>query len=220
MRLRPQNVSFILLLILCAGAASAQKIFKEGTLVYNVTLDPPDNQEGMVQHTGSYTIVIKDKQVRKELKMNNGFSNVMIFDENTGTVYTLKEMQGKKLAIQLDAEKMVRKRARFENFKLKEKGKDADIAGLSVRRGMVIYKDDNSKELYYSNDWKPEVELFEQLPGIQVLPLVFTSKTDDGMVMHFKAEKIIAEPVEGTFFKIPQDYKIMSSQEYKKLSSK
>ncbi|RYD59515.1 MAG: hypothetical protein EOP56_01230 [Sphingobacteriales bacterium] len=205
-------------MMLTCSLANAQKAFKEGILVYHVTLDPPENQEGVIQYTGTYTITIKDKQVKKELKMDNGFGNVMLFNEKEQTVYTLKEMQGKKYAIQIEYTSLEQKRARFENFSIKEKGKDADIAGLPVNRGIVTYKDGTTKDLQFSKEWEPEVLLFEQLPGIKVLPLIFVSRTDDGMQMHFTAQQVLAQPVESSIFKIPQDYKVMSSQEYRQLS--
>jgi hypothetical protein len=208
----------LLLITMTRNCAWAQKAFREGTLIYNVTLDPPENQEGVVQYTGTYTITIKDKLVKKELKMDNGFSSVMLFDENNQTVYALREMQGKKYAIQLDPASLAQKRARYENFSVKEKGADSDIAGLPVKRGIVTYKDGSSKEIHFSKEWMPEVLLFDQLPGIQVLPLVFQSRGEDGLLMHFRIHKIIADPVESSVFKIPQDYKIMTSQEYRQLS--
>jgi hypothetical protein len=219
MRFRPAIFFFALLLSLTGVLHSfAQKAFREGTLIYTVTLDPPDNQEGLIQYTGTYTITIKDKLVRKDLSMDNGYSNMMLFDEKEQTVYALKEMQGKKYAIQLDMANMEQRRSHFQKFTLKEKEATADMAGLPARKGIVIYKDGTKKELLFSKDWTPEVLLFDQLPGIKVLPLAFQSKGDDGLTMHFLIQKVIAEPVETSIFKIPQDYKVMSSQEYRELS--
>lgn len=214
-----RSVTFFLILQLSlSNYAFGQKAFKEGTLVYSVTLDPPDNQEGLVQYTGTYTITIKDKLVKKELKMDNGYSSVMLFDEKEHTAYALKEMQGRKYAIQLDLANMEQKWSRYENYLLKEKEADGDIAGLAAHKGVITYKDGSKKDLYFSKDLAAEVLLFDQLPGIKVLPLDFQSKGDDGLTMHFRIQKVTAEPLETSIFKIPHDYKVMSSQEYRQLS--
>jgi hypothetical protein len=60
--------------------------------------------------------------------------------------------------------------------------------------------------------------MFNHLPGISGLPLLFEIANDDGTIMRFEAEKVVAKPVESSVFKIPADHKIISNEQYRQLS--
>lgn len=217
------SIKYMILTCICMvlyTMSFAQKTFREGTVVYTVTLEPPANQEGIVQHSGVYTITIKDKQIRKELKIDNGFNNVLIIDVAKDTRYALKEIQGKGFAIQLDAAQSQKRKDRFAGCRLKEKGNSGDIAGFASKKGVVTYNNGNTSEVYYTQEILPEEQVFDQFPGTDIFPLEFTTKNDDGMNMHFKATKVSVEPVESMNFRIPQNYKIISSEEYRQLSKR
>jgi hypothetical protein len=198
----------------------SQKAFREGTVEYAVTMEPPANQEGLVQHTGVYTITVKDKQLRKELKLDNGFNNVLIIDAAKDTKYVLKEMQGKSFAIQLDEAQNQKRKERYEGCKLKEKGAGGVIAGFASKKGVMTYKNGNVSEVYYTQEIVTDEMVFDQFPGTQIFPLEFTTQNENGMNMHFRATKVLAEPVESIHFRIPQNYKIISNEEYRQLSKR
>lgn len=212
--------NFLLILyLLLTHTSFAQKPFKEGTLIYAVTIDPPANQEGITQYTGVYKIVVKDKQLRRELNMDNGFKNVIIQDEHNGTGYALKEVQGSKMAIELDPDQTAKRRSKYEGFEMKVKGNASAIAGFAVKKGIAKYKDGSSVEVFYTEDYTSGTTLFDHFPLFAGLPLEFSVRNEDGMMMHFKIKDVSVEPVENMMFKVSQDYKIMNNNEYKQLSN-
>ena len=75
---------FIFLLLLTSVGAGAQKPFMEGVIVYNVTLESAEHKE----LKGVYVFTIKGGEIKKELKLNNGYEDVVLLNCTTGKVYS------------------------------------------------------------------------------------------------------------------------------------
>ena len=197
----------------------AQQAFVEGTLVYSVKLEPSPTDAGNAGvHNGMYIITIKGKQLRKEFKLDNDFDNAIILNGDANTAYSLKVTQGKKYAIQLDAGELLGRTKNYENFRIEDGGGASTIAGLPAQKGKITYKDGSSADILYSKEWKPADDyLFEHFPSINGLPLDFTYKVENGSLIHFHAEKVEPGIVESSIFRLPKDYKIISTSEYSQL---
>lgn len=198
----------------------AQEALTEGILVYQVTIDPPANQEGISQYSGTYTITIKGQQVKQALKLDNGFTTTMLYNYKEQTVYSLKKIGDKNLAIQLDMEQVNAKRNKYASFTLKELKEKKDIAGMSASAAIVNYSNGTSNDVWYTSNLVPSQTIFERFPNATFLPLRFKASNDDGLIINFNAEKITLQPVTDAEFRIPAQYKIISNAEYQKLSSK
>lgn len=209
-------------LILCifgfALTASAQQSFVEGTIVYSVSIGPVAGNGGFTEHAGTYFITVKGAAVRKELRMNSGYQNVIIENSNTGTVYSLQPTAGQNYAIQLQPQDIELKMRPYEGFTQKDEEGTMVIAGQPCHKATVRYKDGTTSSLYYTTAWTtPDAALFERFPGIKYIPLSFEYRNDEGITMHFAAEKLEANPVESASFRVPPDYKIISNAEYKSM---
>lgn len=150
--------------------------------------------------------------------MNSGYRNVIIQNSNTGAVYSLQPTAGQNFAIQLRAQDLEEKMKPYEGFSQKDEEGTMTIAGQPCRKASIQYKDGSTSSLYYSTTWNtPDATLFERFPGIKYLPLSFEYRNDEGITMHFAAEKLEAKPVESALFRVPPDYKIISNAEYKSM---
>ncbi len=207
---------FLLLLLLPRIAAMAQKPFAEGTIIYVVKLRSADQKE----LTGRYTFVIKGGEIRKELKLNNGFQDVVLLNCNTGKVYSLQNRNGKKFAIQSDMDELLRKQQKFSNYTMKnEIANTTKIAGYASYKGNVNYTDGSNSDIVYTKDWCPaQAVTFERFPAAKFLPVSFSYRDEDSVEMEFEIEKIEPGPIENAVFRIPPDYKMISYAEYKQLS--
>lgn len=216
--MRKYVFKIVMLLICCSiySTAMAQKKFSEGRIVYDVTLDPPANHEGVSQYTGSYVLTIKNKQLKKEFSLNNGFENIMIYPGEQ-VVYSIKNIGNKKYAIQLNAEAAQQPYKKYENGKLNDKGKSAPLLGYDTRKGVMVYKDGSNTEVTYSADIVATVQVFERFPDMQGLPMDFRFTTDDGVILHFRVREIQETPVESITFKVPVQYKIITNEEFQKM---
>jgi hypothetical protein len=196
--------------------ARAQQPFVEGVIVYSVSIGPVTGSTGFTEHAGTYTLTVKNATIRKELHMNSGYQNVIIENNNTGSVYSLQPAAGQNYAIQLRAQDVEEKMKPYDGFSQKDEDGTMTIAGQPCRKSTIRYKDGSASSLYYSTAWSnPSPSLFERFPGIKYIPLSFEYRNEEGITMHFAAEKLEAKPVESSLFRVPPDYKIISNAEYK-----
>ena len=208
----------LLSIVACNQTANAQQPFVEGTIVYALSLGPVAGGGGYTEHAGTYTLTVKGASLRKELKMNSGYQNIIIQNSNTNTIYSLQPAAGQNYAIQLRMQDIKERQKPYEGFVQKEEEGPMTIAGQPCHKATVTYKDGGTSSLYYTTTWtSPDPSLFDRFPGIKFIPLTFEYRNEEGITMHFAAEKIESMPVESALFRVPPDYKIITNAEYKSL---
>jgi hypothetical protein len=218
--IRLLHLCLLTMLLMLHDMVIAQQLFSEGIIEYAVVIDPPANQEGITQYSGTYVITIKGRQVKKELKLENGFSTVMLFNYKDSSGYSLRKIGDRSLAIQLDIEQINERRKKYEGLLLKENNGKKEIAGIQALAGTVTYPNSTSTDIYYSKDWYLNDAVFDRFPGAKFMPLIFKSINEDGLGTSFNIIKIAPQPVADAEFRIPTHYKMMSSAEYQKLTAK
>ncbi len=211
-----RHLLFFILLLAGSGRAFGQKPFAEGTIVYKVKLVTP----GQKDIVGSYIFEIKGTQVKKELKLSNGYQDVVLINCTAGTVYSLQTSNNRKYAIQLKMDNLVQRQDAFAHFNVKNEVLNVkNIAGFASCKGDVVYRDGTQAETYYTKDWYPAQSItYERYPDAKFLPLYFFYKDEQGISMEFEAKKIEPMPIPDAVFRIPSDYKMISYEEYKQLS--
>lgn len=198
--------------------SNGQKVFNEGVIEYDLTVEPSGDQEGVVQYTGTYIITVKGNMVRRELRLSNGFGDITIQNENDKSIHSLRSTGNRNYAIQLDYNNVVYLKRHYEGYELKkESGKD-EIAGYKVFNGVITYRDGSNTDISYTKELRPAAFVFEKFPNIDVLPLAFVYKSEGGTQMLFKAKSVKIEPVESGLFRIPTGYKLISYEEYQKIN--
>lgn len=210
MRLYICLISFLMLF----NNVIAQRAFTEGTINYDISIDPPANQEGLVQYKGSYSIVVKGPLVKETLTLENGYVTTLLYNYRDSTAYSLKKLSNKNYAIQLDMKTMQNRRKKYDGYTLKHLKGTKEIAGQTVNEAIVTYKNGNTSTIAYNSDLTPGQIVFDNYPRIQYLLLSFTNYNDDGTAIHFTAKSIDETPVESAVFRIPSSYKIISNAEY------
>jgi hypothetical protein len=201
-----------------AAGLRAQSAFTEGSIVYSVSIGPVSGNTGFTEHAGTYTLIVKGAQIRKELRMNSGYQNILIQNSNTGTIHSLQPASGQNYAIQLSPRDMQDRQKPWQNYTMQESDGTMKIAGHDCRQAKVTYKDGTTSSIYFATGLTTgDVGLFDRFPGIRNIPLSFEYRNEEGIVMHFAAEKVVLEPVESALFRVPPDYKIITNAEYKAL---
>jgi hypothetical protein len=204
------------LAMLFSLTARAQQGFIEGTIVYSVRVGPIGGTNSFTEHAGTYTLTVKGAAIRKELRMNSGYQNVIIENQNTGAIYSLQPAAGQNYAIQLRAQDVAEKQKPYEGFTQTDEEGAMTIAGQPCRKATITYKDGTTSSLYYTTSWaSPHPSLFDRFPGIKNIPLSFEYRNEEGITMHFDAEKLETRPVESALFRVPPAFKIISNAEYK-----
>jgi len=207
----------LILLIFATGITShAQKPFTEGTVMYKVTLESADHKI----FKGTYTFIIKGSQVRKEIKLNNGYQDIVLINCGANKVYSLQNRNGKKYAIELSMPDMLKAQDKFRDYTIKnETINGKKLAGQTVFKGNITYKNGTAPEIYYTKDWYPSQPVtFERFPDAKFFPMYFSYTDEHGISMEFEIEQIDPGPIENAEFRIPADYKMISNKEYKEFS--
>lgn len=200
--------------------AYTQQAFTEGVITYSITMDQA--AAATQEYSGTFTCTIKPGQLRKDIKLSNGYADVVIINTNTNIAYSLQNTGNKKYAIQLDMNEVAKKHKQFEGFSVqKVNGNTKQIAGQNAEKAIVTYRDGTSIEAYFSTAWYPAYDkMFDRMPGVKMMPLEFDFLTDKGIRLHLKAEKIASVPVANNQFRIPPAYKIITYEEYRKMQQR
>jgi major membrane immunogen (membrane-anchored lipoprotein) len=205
----------VLFALFLAYTAAAQKPFTEGTIIYKVRLESPDHQV----YQGSYTYTIKGNELKKELRLTNGFEDIILINGGSNTTYSLHTINGVKYAIQLSMEDITRRQQKYKGFYTVGEEAGNMVAGLKSYKTKVSYKDGSGGDLYYSKDWYATLPgTFERFPDAKFIPVSYSYADDKGITMSFDADVIEARPVESSLFRIPAGYKMISYKEYQQMS--
>jgi hypothetical protein len=213
--MRTGNIFLLVCCLLLAGFSStAQRTFTEGEVIYRVQLTSPDN----TTVSGLYIFTIKDAEIKKELRLDNGYVDITLLNCANNTVYSLQNRNGTKYAIELSMAELLQKQQRYKGFRLAgETVANQKMAGYAAYRAQVIYADRSATEIQYTKEWRPaQAVTFNRFPDAPFFPLSFYYNEPSGN-MKFNAQKMEACPVDAAVFRIPKDYKMISYEEYKQL---
>lgn len=211
-------VLIVLFTFLIHSSLYAQQTFVEGIIKYAVQVkNPAEDKE--YKPAGFYTIYVKGNLVRRELKMNKGYENIILINSSAKTAYSLQTSSTNNFAVQLDFNKFSARQQSFENFVLQQENTSIKILNYEAKKASIKYKDGSNAVIYYTSEIKlDEPNVLEHFPGINVLPLSFEFNREDGSTMRFEAEVLEIKPVATSMFTIPVGYKIISHKEYKEMS--
>lgn len=220
--MRSRITKLLLLCLVCTVFSIkgfGQKKLTEGVIMYHVTIEPPGNQEGLTQHHGQFIVVIKNGNVRKQLTLDNGFTSATIHIVANNKWYSLKDLGEKtKYAIELDPVVLAAKNKGKEDFVLTTLDRMEQVGGMYAKKAVLSYKNGDNVDIYYSVDWRIEGNIFDHFPGIEVLPLKFKVRSDDGSLLYFQAVGVTSKVVNTDAFRIPKDYKVVSWEQYRKMT--
>ena len=207
------KLSICLFLSLLVGfRAYAQKIFSEGVINYDVFVNGSEKPDGL------YSLTVKNNMSRRELLMNNGFNNILISNQKTGSTITLNVDAENKYALTMTASQVAEKNQRFEKAVFSVTNQKKTIAGYASSAATVRYLNGEEANFYFTADLLPPHESFNILfPGLQGVPLEYEVKSNTDKSIRFVATAFETKIVDVKVFDIPKDYKIVSKEELEKI---
>ncbi len=201
-----------LFLLLITKISDAQKIFSEGIIKYEVYVNDDAKPSGI------YLISIKSGNIRRELAMDNGFSNVTIFNFKSGNTYSLNLDKENKYALELKPDELKEKNSRFTNAIFTPLNNLKKLAGFKCESNQVQYTNGDKITIYFTKELVPQHESFNAMfPGLNGIPLEYEVNTGNSMRMKFIATMIEVKVIDSQLFTIPADYKIVSKAELDKM---
>lgn len=207
--------------LLCAGKVSAQVKFSEGILQYRVQVK---NAGDSVSKEGTYTIHIKEGNVRKELHLPDGYDNITLTNFNLGKHIILHKINRQHYAVEMSEKEHRKSWSKYSNANYKKEGTwlEENVERPEEQPGQkytVKYKDGKSQIVYAMGKYFLDYpQLFERTPDLKGIPVAFSIEVGSGFTMSFRLVKCSPEPVSNAVFRIPEGYRIISRKEYDKLA--
>jgi hypothetical protein len=202
----------LLLALLKPESVSAQKIFSEGVIKYDVYVNNEEKPSGL------YVVSIKSGNIKRELAMNSGYNNITIYTKKNGKTLSMNITGGEKYALEISQEELNEKNTKFADAVFSNLNTDKTIAGYHCMGNKVVYKDMETAEFYYTPDLLPPAEnLVSMFPGLRGIPLQYEIKSNNTLTFKFVATLIDNMVIDSKIFNAPADYKIVTRAELEKL---
>lgn len=207
---------FLLSIAFVAGGfVRAQKIFSEGTIVYDITVQTGSKEPQLADMFDGVTttVYLKGSQSRTEMVSPLG-STVTIQDAKTNTGVVLKEYGNQKLLIHMTRDDWADLNKKYTGITFTPANETKTIAGYTCQKAIAKLKDGTSFTVFYTLEMVTENKdynyQFRNLPG---LPLEYES-TEGKLKVRYTASKVTFDPVPIQRFKIPvSGYRELTYQE-------
>ena len=221
MEVNISRIVFFVIILLFPSFALAQVLFSEGVMEYNIQIK---SVKDSVDKQGTYLIQLKDGNVRKELKLNDGYSNVSVTNFNSNRHIFLQKINHQPYAVEMTEKEYRKQTTKYQGATYKKEGtwlteNVERPQQLTGQKWMIKYKDGKDFIVYASEKYTLQYpEIFERSPQLKGIPVFFQITMENGYTMSFRLEKCVPDPVSNAVFRIPEGYRIISKQEYDKLA--
>lgn len=216
--------NIVTLIALMTGvAATAQKVYNEGTVTYNVVVSTGSSQAKAADLLDGATqkVFIKGQMTRSELKSILG-TGITLRDTKSGTGVTINEYGDDKVLIRMNKAEYDDANKKYVGIKFELKDESKVILGYNCKLAIATLNDGKSTfRVYYTTDLvfqnKDYGPQFNGLPGF---PLEYEAEIGT-MRVTYRADKISFDPITAALFDLPKaGYREMTYEEVKKLRTK
>jgi GLPGLI family protein len=208
-------IAFTVLIALSIIPAFAQKGF-EGTVKYKIEYeDLPEEMAGFeAMLPKEMAMKIKGNKSRTEQNTGMG-TTVSISDGDNGTMVTLMDMMGSKVAIKMGEDELKKQKevAKISTPKIDYLDETKDIAGYACKKAEITPDgSDESVVVYYTNEIQsPKVG--EKYEGLKGFPMQYEMK-NQGMTMIMTVTEVNKEKISKSEFTVPDEYEEMTMEEF------
>jgi GLPGLI family protein len=196
------NISLIVLSLVCAFNAQAQKRITEGTISYDIVVNTGNSNPSIADmFDGATSIVyLKGYQTRFERVSSLGVESTIV-DGKSGNVTVLKEYGEQKYMITMTPDNWKDANKTYEGIVFKYENEYKEIAGYKCQKAIGTMKDGTTITVFFTKDLLANNREFEyaykSLPGLAMeyetiigsLKVTYTvSKVNFGIVPATKFE--------------------------------
>lgn len=210
-------IGIVLMMIICI-TSFAQKTISEGTITYDIIIEPKGNsaKKGTGGLNGAKTITyLKGGLFRIDMNSSLG-TETTIYNAKIGNAVILKEYSGQKLMITLTKENWESKNKKFSGITFEYKTETKVIQGYNCKRAFARLNDGTSISVFFAPDLiamnNEYNQVFKNLPGF---PMEYEFETDKSL-FKYKIEKIDFSPLPASKFDFPKSgYRVLTYDENK-----
>ncbi len=210
---------FAAMALINGNIAQAQKIFSEGTIVYDITVQTGSKEPQLADMFDGVTatVYLKGSQSRTEMISPLG-STITLQDAKSNTGAVLKEYGNQKLLIHMTRQDWTDLNKKYAGITFTPQNETKTIAGYLCQKAIAKLKDGTTFTVFYAKEMVTENKdydyQFRSLPG---LPLEYESSVGN-LKVKYTASKITFDPVPVQKFSIPvSGYRELTYQESTRL---
>ncbi|MBX9783799.1 MAG: GLPGLI family protein [Chitinophagaceae bacterium] len=218
-----RQILTVLALSLSITAVQAQKIYNEGSVIYNVVVSTGSTEAKAADLLDGATqkVFYKGQQTRTELKSILG-TGITLHDLRNGSAVVMNEYgDDNKVLIRMSKTEYEDANRKYNGIKFELKTDTKTILGYKCNLAIATLNDGSTFKVYYttefafqSKDYGPQ---FTGLPGV---PLEYEAELGK-MKVTYIAGKVSFDAVTAALFDIPKSgYREMTYEEVKKLQGK
>jgi len=203
---------------LIALASAAQKTISEGTITYDIMVQPKTGaSKGATSLGGAKTIIyLKGGLSRTDMTSALG-TETTIYNSTLGNGVILKEYSGQKLMITFTRENWASINNKFNGLTFQNTSETKVIEGYNCKKATAKVSDGSTITVYYTPDLstinKEYSQAFKNLPGF---PMEYELETAQ-RTLKYTISKIDFGPLPVSKFDFPQSgYRIMTYDENRK----
>ena len=197
----------------------AQKAFSEGTVVYNISVQPKDasKKNASVLNGAKAVLYLKGGLSKTELTSSLG-TETTIYNGKTGNAVILREYSGQKLMITLTKDNWDEKNKKYRGLTFEITPETKIIEGYQCKKAIGKLVDGSTITVFYT----PEITLinkeynmaFKELAG---LPLEYEFETET-MKFKYSVAEIDFNPISTTKFEFPKTgFRVMTYEDNKQV---
>lgn len=212
-----KSVLIFLVLVHSFLASNAQQSFIEGVLTYSVKITKNSAEQAKQKANGVLYIKLKGGSIIKELKLESGFNNTMLYNSSRKLNYSFRNIGNQGYAIQLNPNQLEQKLNDCKDLNVEVLPSDTrTIKNFKTEKAKLYCNNTKPIIVYYTKEWKINNQyLFENFPLFNYLPLAFEINEEDGSSFKFELKEIEAKPMDNSTFEVPQGFKVISQEEFK-----
>ncbi len=211
-------VMFLLSAFIFAGHGKAEAKGFTGVIVYNITYGDDLDAQTASMMPKTMKLYIKGSKTRMEMSMGMG-TNITVFDAEKKDGFVLIDMMGQKMAMKMTTGDIENKSKDVPDVDVTVTDETKDIAGYTCKKAIVKPKDGSDEyTVYYTDElgdgmlnW--DNPMYKDIDGVM---LEFSS-AEKQMNMKFTAVKVEKKKISDKDFEIPEEYKVMSMDEFKSM---
>ncbi len=206
--------AFTMIFISAFLFSNAQKTISEGTLIYDINIQPLKKDAAASSLSGATeTIYLKGGLSRRDMASNLG-NEKTIHDSKTGNAVILKEYSGQKLMITLTKQNWNERNKRNDDVVFTPSAETKEILGYQCVKATATLKDGSAMVVYYTKDLnvinKEYNVLFKNLDG---LPMQYEMETKK-LKFTYTITKIDLNSLPVGRFEFPKSgYRVMTYEE-------
>jgi GLPGLI family protein len=206
--------AFTMVFITASLFSNAQKTISEGTLTYDIKIQPLNKDAGAGSLSGATeTIYLKGGLSRRDMASTLG-NEKTIHDSKSGNAVILKEYSGQKLMITLTKQNWDERNKRNDGVIFNSSADTKEILGYQCVKATAALKDGSTMTVYYTKDLnlinKEYNVLFKNLDG---LPMQYELETKK-LKFTYTITKIDLNSLPVARFEFPKSgYRVMTYEE-------